>query len=51
MDVQGREVFKRITNQAETTIYLDNFDAGVYSVRLLDEAGRQLQVEKVVIQE
>jgi len=50
IDVQGREVFKRITNETNSTIYLNSFDPGIYTVRLIDSEGRRLQHEKIVIQ-
>ncbi len=50
IDVQGREVFKRITNEGTSKIFLDSFESGSYFVELYDAQERWLQTEKILIE-
>ncbi len=48
-DLAGREVFRRITMNAQETIYLNSFDNGTYLVRVSDPAGKPVETFRIVV--
>lgn len=47
-DIQGREVYKRVTMLATETIGLDFMEVGTYILMVKDNAGSSIQTEKII---
>lgn len=48
-DLAGREVFRRITGNAQETIYLNSFDNGTYLVRVANPEGEPVETFRIVV--
>lgn len=48
-DVEGREVFRRITRSKQEEIYTSSLTNGVYFVKVMAENGNTLEVNKLVV--
>lgn len=49
-DIQGRELFKRITKEEESTLYLNTLGRGSYFISLFDENGAYMGTKKAIIE-
>ncbi len=49
-DIEGRQVFKRITKETESTLYMNALGKGVYYISVYDESENYLGTQKAIIQ-